>query len=177
MKLEKKLKIALKSKDKLIIDEVYEEIYNEYYKLIYFVILQIIKNKEETEELVNDTFLKAFNNITKFKEDTSLKSWIVQIAKNTAINQYNKNKKTNTTLDFDYIMNLESETPTDFDELIKEFRQYLTIQESNIILFRVYYDMKLKDIAEYYETSINDIYSIYQKAIKTLKKHYKKGDF
>lgn len=74
-------------------------------------------------------------------------------------------------------MNLESETPTDFDELIKDFRQYLTIQESNIILFRVYYDMKLKDIAEYYETSINDIYSIYQKAIKTLKKHYKKGDF
>ena len=102
MKLEKKLKITLKSKDKLIIDEVYEEIYNEYYKLVYFVILQIIKNKEETEELVNDTFLKAFNNITKFKEDTSLKSWIVQIAKNTAINQYNKNKKSNTTLDIDY---------------------------------------------------------------------------
>ena len=115
--------------------------------------------------------------MVSFKEDTSLKSWIVQIAKNTAINQYNKNKKSNTTLDFDYIMNLESETPTDFDELIKEFRQYLTIQESNIILFRVYYDMKLKDIAEYYETSINDIYLIYQKAIKTLKKHYKKGDF
>lgn len=177
MKLEKKLKIALKSKDKLIIDEVYEEIYNEYYKLIYFVIIQIIKNKDETEELVNDTFLKAFNNITKFREDTSLKSWIVQIAKNTAINQYNKNKRSNTTVDFDYIMNLEGETSNDFDELIEDFRKYLTIQESNIILFRVYYDMKLKDIAEYYETSINDIYSKYQKAIKTLKKHYKKGDF
>lgn len=177
MKLEKKLKIALKSKEKLIIDEVYEEIYNEYYKLIYFVIIQIIKNKDETEELVNDTFLKAFNNITKFREDTSLKSWIVQIAKNTAINQYNKNKRSNTTVDFDYIMNLEGETSNDFDELIEDFRKYLTIQESNIILFRVYYDMKLKDIAEYYETSINDIYSKYQKAIKTLKKHYKKGDF
>ncbi len=177
MKLEKKLKEALKSKDKLIIDEVYEEIYDEYYKLIYFVIIQIIKNKDETEELVNDTFLKAFNNITKFRQDTSLKSWIVQIAKNTAINQYNKNKKSSTILDFDYIMNLEGDTPTDFDELISEFRQYLTIEEANIILFRVYYDMKLKDIAEYYETSINDIYTKYQKAIKTLKKHYKKGDF
>ena len=177
MKLEKKLKYALKSKDKLIIDEVYEEIYNEYYKLIYFVIIQIIKTKEETEELVNDTFLKAFNNITKFQSDTSLKSWIVQIAKNTAINQYNKNKKSNTIYDFDYIMNLESDTPNHFDELVEEFKQYLTVEETNIILFRVYYDMKLKDIAEYYETSINDIYSIYQKAIKTLKKHYKKGDF
>lgn len=177
MKLEKKLKLALKSKDKLIIDEVYEEIYNEYYKLIYFVILQIIKNKDETEELVNDTFLKAFNNITKFQENTSLKSWIVQIAKNTAINQYNKNKKSSTILDFDYIMNLESDAVTDFDELIQDFRQYLTIEETNIILFRVYYDMKLKDIAEYYETNINDIYAKYQKALKTLKKHYKKGDF
>ncbi len=177
MKLERKLKAALRSKDKLIIDEVYEEIYNEYYKLIYYVILQIIKNKDETDELVNDTFLKAFNNITKFQEDTSLKSWIVQIAKNTAINKYNKNKKSNTILDFDYIMNLEADTPTDFDNLIKEFRQYLTIEETNIIFFRIYYDMKLKDIAEYYETSINDIYQKYQKALKILKKHYKKGDF
>ena len=177
MKLEKKLKAALKSKDKLIIDEVYEEIYNEYYKLVYYIIIQIIKNKDETEELVNDTFLKAFNSITKFHEDTSLKSWIVQIAKNTAINQFNKNKKSNTILDFDYIMNLESSVQTDYDELTSEFRQYLSIEETNIVIFRVYYDMKLKDIAEYYETSINDIYGKYQKAIKTLKKHYKKGDF
>ncbi len=177
MKLEKKLKNALKSKDKIIIDDIYEEIYNEYYKLVYYIIIQIIKNKDETEELVNDTFLKAFNNITKFKEDTSLKSWIVQIAKNTAINQFNKNKKSSTILDFDYIMNIESTTKTDYDELVSEFRQYLSIEETNIIIFRVYYDMKLKDIAEYYETSINDIYAKYQKAIKTLKKHYKKGDF
>lgn len=177
MKLESKLKHALKLGTKEALEEVYEDIYNEYYKLIYFIVIQILQDAYLAEEAVNDVFLKAFNNIDKFQEDTSLKSWIVKIAKNHSINIYNKNKRENVVIDEDYIMNIPNQEQTDFKELIKEFRQYLTVEETNIVLFRIYYQMRLREIAEFYNSNTNDIYTIYQRALKILKQHYKKGDF
>lgn len=177
MKLESKLKHALKLGTKEALEEVYEDIYNEYYKLIYFIVIQILQDAYLAEEAVNDVFLKAFNNIDKFQEDTSLKSWIVKIAKNHSINIYNKNKRENVVIDDDYIMNIPNQEQTDFKELIKEFRQYLTVEETNIVLFRIYYQMRLREIAEFYNSNTNDIYTIYQRALKILKQHYKKGDF
>lgn len=177
MKLESKLKHALKLGTKEALEEVYEDIYNEYYKLIYFIVIQILQDAYLAEEAVNDVFLKAFNNIDKFLEDTSLKSWIVKIAKNHSINIYNKNKRENVVIDEDYIMNIPNQEQTDFKELIKEFRQYLTVEETNIVLFRIYYQMRLREIAEFYNSNTNDIYTIYQRALKILKQHYKKGDF
>lgn len=177
MKLESKLKHALKLGTKEALEDVYEDIYNEYYKLIYFIVIQILQDAYLAEEAVNDVFLKAFNNIDKFQEDTSLKSWIVKIAKNHSINIYNKNKRENVVIDEDYIMNIPNQEQTDFKELIKEFRQYLTVEETNIVLFRIYYQMRLREIAEFYNSNTNDIYTIYQRALKILKQHYKKGDF
>lgn len=177
MKLESKLKHALKLGTKEALEEVYEDIYNEYYKLIYFIVIQILQDAYLAEEAVNDVFLKAFNNIDKFQEDTSLKSWIVKIAKNHSINIYNKNKRENVVIDEDYIMSIPNQEQTDFKELIKEFRQYLTVEETNIVLFRIYYQMRLREIAEFYNSNTNDIYTIYQRALKILKQHYKKGDF
>lgn len=177
MKLESKLKHALKLGAKELLEEVYEDIYNEYYKLIYFIVIQILQDSYLAEEAVNDVFLKAFNNIDKFQEDTSLKSWIVKIAKNHAINIYNKNKREQVIVDDDYIMTICNEEQSDFHELIKDFRQYLTVEETNIVLMRIYYQMRLREIADFYNSNTNDIYTIYKRALKILKQHYKKGDF
>lgn len=177
MKLESKLKRALKLGTKEALEEVYEDIYKEYYKLIYFIVIQILQDTYLAEEAVNDVFLKAFNNIDKFQEDTSLKSWIVKIAKNHSINIYNKNKRENVVIDDDYIMNICSNDQSDFNDLIKEFRQFLTVEETNVLIMRIYYQMRLREIAEFYNSNTNDIYTIYQRALKILKQHYKKGDF
>ena len=44
-------------------------------------------------------------------------------------------------------------------------------------MFRIYYDLKLREIAEYYNSTTSVIYTKYQNALKVLKEHYKKGDF
>ena len=49
--------------------------------------------------------------------------------------------------------------------------------KANTRLYRIYYDMKLREIAEYYETTTSIIYTKYQNALKKLKDYYKKGDF
>lgn len=67
LRVEENLKYALRTKDKRIINQVFEEIYYEYGHLIGFVISQYVKNKSDVEELINDVFLNFFNNLDKIK--------------------------------------------------------------------------------------------------------------
>ncbi|MBR2891101.1 MAG: sigma-70 family RNA polymerase sigma factor [Bacilli bacterium] len=175
----KELKEALLSNNSLLIEEVFEQIYNDYYKLIYFIVIKIIKDPESCKEVVNDVFLKAFNHIDKLDLNThnsSIKSWLVRIGKNEAINFYNKQKRDNIVLDEEYV-NKEVSYNDSFDRFIDEFKNILTEEEIEILVFRIYYDMKLKEIAKYYNSTTSIVYTKYQKALKILKQHYKRGDF
>ena len=49
-------------------------------------------NRMEAEEMLNDSFLKVFNNLEKYDSLQSFKAWLRTIIVNTAINYYNKNK-------------------------------------------------------------------------------------
>ena len=176
----KELREALQSNDLLLIEEIYERIYDDYYKLVYYIVIKIVKDTEDCIEITNDVFLKAFNNISKFdinNNQSSIKSWIVRIAKNEAINFYNKQKKHNIVLDDEYIEKIDSPDIDKFLLLVEEFKEILTEEELDILMFRIYYDLKLREIAEYYNSTTSIIYTKYQNALKVLKEHYKKGDF
>ncbi len=57
------------------------------------------KSRVESEDLIQDTILKALRYRDKFKENTNLKGWLFTIMRNTYINGYRKKKKANTWLD------------------------------------------------------------------------------
>ena len=66
--------------------------------LSYFATM-LTSNHEEAKDLVQDTFLKALSNKDKFRPDTNLKAWTYTIMKNTFINNYRRNIKSNTIID------------------------------------------------------------------------------
>jgi RNA polymerase sigma factor (sigma-70 family) len=51
------------------------------------------KNKEEAEDVFQETFIRVFQNIYQLNDIASLEAWIKRIAVNTAVNYYHKNKK------------------------------------------------------------------------------------
>lgn len=70
-----------------------EEIYYEYSKFVYGYLLSLTKNNEIANELTQETFYSAIKNINKFRNDSSVKTWLYKIAKNKYIDYYKKNKK------------------------------------------------------------------------------------
>ena len=70
----------------------FEQIYNEYFTYIYKFVLSMCRNEAVAEDIAQETFLKAFENIGKFKGDCKLNVWLCQIAKNTYFTAYKKNK-------------------------------------------------------------------------------------
>ncbi len=60
---------------------------------------QLTRNVEDTNDLVQDTMLKALTYRTKFEDGTNLKGWLYTIMKNTFINNYRRMVKRNTFID------------------------------------------------------------------------------
>lgn len=61
--------------------------------------LSLTANQEDANDLLQDTFLKAFSNREKFNPGTNINAWAYTIMKNTFINNYRRSKKSNTVVD------------------------------------------------------------------------------
>jgi RNA polymerase sigma-70 factor (ECF subfamily) len=62
--------------------------------------LSLTQNKEDANDIVQETYLKALSNQKQFQDDTNLKAWIFSILKNTFINKCRREKKLNTIFDW-----------------------------------------------------------------------------
>ncbi len=87
LKLEKAFQ-ALKKGDETAFVEIYEATH----RLVYYTIYQILKDSELAKDIMQDTYLKVHEKIDSYRFD-SPKAWIMTIARNLAINAYNRRKK------------------------------------------------------------------------------------
>ena len=71
----------------------FEELALPYQRLLFGVALTKTRNYSDAEDLVQETFVKAFKAWHQFEQGTNLKAWLVKILENTAINLFNKRKK------------------------------------------------------------------------------------
>lgn len=70
----------------------FEEIYELYFKDVYLFILAMSKDPHIAEEITQETFFKAFQNIHKFQGACSVKTWLCQIGKNAYLTHLKKQK-------------------------------------------------------------------------------------
>jgi RNA polymerase sigma-70 factor (ECF subfamily) len=64
-----------------------------YKDLVFNLAMQMLKNKEEAEEVSQDTFIKVFKKLDRFRGDSKLSTWIYRVAYNTCLDRIKKNKK------------------------------------------------------------------------------------
>lgn len=71
-----------------------------YREQLYKTALRLTRSAEDAEDLVQETFLKAFRHYASFRPGTNLKAWLFKILKNTFINEYRKRKQVPPQVDF-----------------------------------------------------------------------------
>jgi len=70
---------------------------------LYRSALRLTRSVEDAEDLLQDTFMKAYKYYKKFSEGTNLKAWLFKIMKNTFINNYRRKKIQPQRVDFDEV--------------------------------------------------------------------------
>jgi RNA polymerase sigma-70 factor, ECF subfamily len=74
--------------------EKFEAVALQYMNNLYTTAMHYTKNMEEAEDLVQETYLRAYRFFDKFEEGTNFKAWISRILTNTFINSYRKKART-----------------------------------------------------------------------------------
>ena len=72
--------------------EAFSIIYKETYQSVYYTIYLLTKNNMLIDDFVQDTYLKVIDKIDSYQLGTNFHAWISKIARNIAINHYNKTK-------------------------------------------------------------------------------------
>lgn len=72
--------------------DAYEEIIKKYENKVCGIIYHMIKNQNDVEDLVQEVFIKVYKNLSKFKGDSSLYTWIYKITVNLCLDEVKKRK-------------------------------------------------------------------------------------
>jgi RNA polymerase sigma-70 factor, ECF subfamily len=79
--------------------ESFETLVNLYAKRIFHIAYKIVESTHDAEDILQETFLKAFENLAKFRGESSFYTWIVQIAVNAALQRVKKRRPQTVSLD------------------------------------------------------------------------------
>jgi RNA polymerase sigma-70 factor, ECF subfamily len=71
----------------------FQMIFSEFQQPLKSYLYRLLANRNDTEDLTHDTFIKAFDNLSSFKGGSSLKTWVFQIATNLSYNYLNRQKR------------------------------------------------------------------------------------
>jgi RNA polymerase sigma factor (sigma-70 family) len=95
-------------------------LYRKFASLLYGICLRYAKNKMEAEDVLQEVYVKIYNNIGSYHHDGSFEGWLRRIAVNTSITYYRKNLKHAFQEDIDDVVQHKND-PVQFDDL--EFTQ------------------------------------------------------
>jgi RNA polymerase sigma-70 factor (ECF subfamily) len=82
---------------------LFEEIAFEHMNSLYSTALRLTQSQQDSEDLVQDTYLKAFQFFHRFEPGTNFKAWIFKILMNTFINKYHKKMRTPQSVQFEKV--------------------------------------------------------------------------
>lgn len=163
----------LKARD----ERTFNEIYYEFENLIYYICYSITYDKEASEDLVQETFLKLLQVIGDYQEDGKFKQFITEIARNLALNYVtrvaNKEGKLPGELSVEDVVSSEDDKT---NMLVLELQGLLDQVESDIVILKIVYDYKFREIADYKKMTLGEVQAKYYKALDKIKAAYKKGD-
>jgi len=148
----------------------FDEFYNETKKNVFFSIVAIVKDRDSIDDLMQDTYIKFLENISKYKSKTNINAYLSTVAHNIAINYYNREKRLihdEAIIDYQVADNNKS---NDYQEIeVLDMLKSLDDTSKEIVILHVINELKFKEIAKIVDKPLGTVLWIYNKAIKTLK--------
>jgi len=178
---ESKLIADLKEESKK--EFAFERLVKLYQERLYHHIRKMVINHEDTDDILQNTFIKVWKGIDTFRGDSSLYTWLYRIATNESITFLNSKKNRNilpVNDVTDYLMdNLKADPYFEGDQIQMKLQEaIIKLPEKQRIVFNMrYYDeMKYDDMSEILNTSVGALKASYHHAAKKIEQYIKSSD-
>jgi RNA polymerase sigma factor (sigma-70 family) len=156
-------------------EHAFKELLTLYKERLYWHIRKIVVSHDDTDDVLQNTFIKVYKNIKTFKGDSKLFSWMYRIATNEAITHLNKNAKrrniSNEEMQSQALNNLKADVYFEGDDIQFQLQKAIaTLPQKQQMVFNMkYFDaIKYKDMSEILETSEGALKASYHFAVKKI---------
>ena len=144
----------------------FDNIYEEYFDRVYYKVLSVVKNDDDAEDICQETFISVYKNLSKFREESNIYTWIYRIAINKTYDFLKKRK-----VEFeinDDVLSLPEDVNFDTKVILQEKLKLISEKEREIVILKDIYGYKLKEIAEIKNMNLSTVKSVYYKALKDM---------
>jgi RNA polymerase sigma-70 factor (ECF subfamily) len=155
--------------------EAFTQVVKDYGEKLYWLIRKMGLSHDDTNDIVQNTFMKAWMNLDSFRGDSKLSTWLYKIAINENITFLNKQRTMNNIsiddADVFLLEKLKSDDYFDGDDLqLKLQEAILNLPEKQRIVFNMKYyeDMKYEEMSEILGTSVGALKASYHHAVKKI---------
>lgn len=167
----------------------FNEVVNRYWDRIFARSFQLLKNREDAEEVTQDTFIRAQRGLENFRGDASFSTWLYQIATNLSHNRYwywwRRKRGASVSLDMplcedssttlEEVLPAQGETPGDatltreFVDEVSRCMKELNPRHREILELRIVHNFSYEEIAEALDISVGTVKSRIARARESLR--------
>ncbi|MFK8298012.1 RNA polymerase sigma factor [Capnocytophaga cynodegmi] len=158
--------------------KAFENLVDTYQRRLYWHIRRIVISHEDTDDVLQETFIKIFRNIDKFRGESSLLSWVYRIATNQALDflkkKANERNCSIEDLQYDRSIHLETDVYFEGDEIQIKFQKAIaTLPEKQQLVFNMKYfeELKYEQISQILDTSVGALKASYHHAVQKIKNY------
>ena len=170
-------------RDPATVREAFGDVISRYSEPLYRQIRRMVQSHEDANDLLQNTFMKAWGSIEHFRGEARLSTWLYKIAVNETLSHLERERKRRGfSLDDQeaaLINSREADTDIDGDALALKLRKAIaTLPEKQRLVFnmRYYDDMRYDDISAVLGTSVGALKASYHLAVKKIEQFFSDDD-
>lgn len=164
-------------------EAAFRELISQYKERLYWHIRKIVLDHDDSDDVLQNTFIKIFRNIDSFKGDSKLYTWMYRIATNESITFLNKKAKRNSitieAVKDQAIEKLQSDVYFEGDAIQLQLQKAIaTLPNKQQLVFSMKYfeDHTFEELSDILETSVGGLKSSYHIAVKKVTAYLKANE-
>lgn len=161
-------------------ERAYESIVKKYQRMVYYLALKMVKSHDDSDEVVQKTFISVYRNLKGFQGKSALKTWIFRIAVNMSKNLIRDRARHQG----EELNEFSGRTEPDMDEKLDRQKQSKIVfdavedlppRQKEVLSLRVHTGLSFPEIAEVLGCSVSAAKVNYHYAVKSLKERLAPG--
>lgn len=152
----------------------FRELYQQTSGAVYGFALSILRNKEDAEDVMHDTYIKTYTSAVTYKPMGKPLSWILTIVRNLSYNKIRAGKVSEDLSQYEYSLGAEDyidESDAIVDRMVlTQAMKILDFEERQIFVLHAATGLKHREIAEILDLSVGTVLSKYNRSLKKMRK-------
>lgn len=157
----------------------FELLLSKYQQQVYWQVRKMVIDHDDSDDLVQEIFIKVWKNLPSFREESKLSTWIYRISVNEVLSFLKKKKKRNlvslTGVQKQLEQNLQDDPYFNGDKIQEEFQKALLLlpaKQRQVFQLKYYNELKYNEISIILGTSVGALKASYHHAVKKIERYF-----